>query len=214
MKGSRSRDMGRRVAENAPTILAYLDRDLRILFVNRHCRSLLGYAPAELVGRALADVVDPGTMRYARGHAAKLEHSNRECCEYVLRHKQGSKAFLKVHAVADRDEHGRNVGFYACTSDSSAERIAREALRQERERQNGGAGERFARAGHDLRTPLASVIGALELVREFSGHDPDFDPDGLVAIALTNADRLALVVEQLLEQERIEAKSMPQPADL
>jgi len=213
MKAPGSRNMVRRVADNAPTILAYLDRDLRILFVNRHCRSLLGYAPAELVGRALADVVDPGTRKYARGHAAKLEHSNRECCEYVLRHKQGSTAFLKVHAVADGDEHGRNIGFYACTSDSSAERIAREALRQERERQSGGALNRFARAGHDLRTPLASVIGALELVREFSSHDPGFDPDGLVEMALTNADRLALVVERLLEQERIELGLSRQPAD-
>src|SRR5437868_12203086 len=111
MKKPGSRAMGCRVADNAPTILAYLDRDLRILFVNRHCRSLLGYSPAELIGRELADIFDPGTMKYARGHAARLEHSNRECCEYVLRHKHGPQAFLKVHAVADRDEHGRNVGF-------------------------------------------------------------------------------------------------------
>src|SRR5207253_263260 len=127
-----SREIGRRVADNAPTILAYLDRDLRILFVNRHCRALLGYAPADLIGRSLADIVDPGTMKYARGHAAKLEHSNRECREYVLHHKHGSKAFPRVHAVADRDEHGRNIGLFACTSDSSAERIAREALLLER----------------------------------------------------------------------------------
>jgi len=184
-----TRDMGRLVADNVPAMLAYLDAEFRIRFVNRQSFPLLGYAPAELVGRPLADVVDPATMKHARAHAAALERGHREPCEYVLRHKQGAKRYLKVHAVARRDAHGRSIGFYACTSDYSAEKIARYA--------------QWRASGHELRTPLASVIAALELVREGTCPEAACACGPFVGIALVNADRLAQAIEQVLRFDGI-----------
>jgi PAS domain S-box-containing protein len=111
-------EVGRRVAENVPAILAYLDVDLRIVFVNRHCHALLGYAQTELVGRSMAEMVDPSTLRYAQAHAAQLDDGTVAACDYVLRHKDGSKRLLQVRAMSDRDGNGRRRGFYACTFDA------------------------------------------------------------------------------------------------
>ncbi len=117
-----------RVAEHVPAMLLYLDADLRVRFANRHCLELLGRAPRELLGRLLAELVDPATLKYARTHVAAIEGGNPQPRDYVLRDRSGSRKFLQVHAVADRDGDGRSIGYFACTSDKAAERAALDRL--------------------------------------------------------------------------------------
>ena len=53
-------DIARRVAESAPSMLVYLDAELRVRFANSHCYELLGRAPREILGCLLAEMVDCG----------------------------------------------------------------------------------------------------------------------------------------------------------
>jgi len=122
-------DMASSVADNVPAILVYLDAELNIRFANRHCYEILGYAPREILDRSLAEVMDPGTLKYVRRHAGELERGNGAPFECVLRHKNGSPRYLKVQATSDRDAQGRSIGYFACTSDSSSERATHAALR-------------------------------------------------------------------------------------
>jgi signal transduction histidine kinase len=62
----------------------------------------------------------------------------------------------------------------------------------------------FAAANHELRTPLAAVIAALELLREDAERDSGRDWSALLQLALENAERLERVVEQWLELERVD----------
>ena len=123
-----SQPIAERVAENAPAMLVYLDADLRVRFANRHCYELLGHAPREILGRLLAEIVDPGTLKYALAHIADIARGNHAPRDYVLRHKDGAPCFVQVQAVPDRDENGRPVGYFACSADNSSARAAREAL--------------------------------------------------------------------------------------
>jgi PAS domain S-box-containing protein len=118
-----------RVAEYAPAMLVYLDAELRVRFASRHCYELLGRAPREILGRLLAELVDPRTLKYALSHVAELDRGNHMPRDYVLRDSEGARRFLKVHAVPDRDEHGRSVGYFASTQDRAAELAAQERLR-------------------------------------------------------------------------------------
>ncbi|HSN33874.1 MAG TPA: PAS domain-containing protein, partial [Ideonella sp.] len=65
-------------------------------------------------------------------------------------------------------------------------------------------GELVAAANHALRTPLASIIGALELLQDDTLPMSDDAPESLLAMALENAGRLAVVIEQWLDAERID----------
>src|SRR5262245_28187669 len=121
-------DLANRVAENAPAMLVYLDNELRVRFANRHCYELLGHAPREILGRLLAELVDPGTLKYALAHVAEVEKGNVAPREYVLRDKAGAQRFLQVHAIPDRDPAGRSLGYFACTTDNSAARKMQAAL--------------------------------------------------------------------------------------
>jgi PAS domain S-box-containing protein len=104
-----------RVAERAPLLLVYLDSDLTVRFVSRHSRELLGHSPDALVGKPLAELVDPGTLRYARRHADDVERGHGALRDYVLRNRCGARRTVMVHAVADRDDAGRSCGYVACT---------------------------------------------------------------------------------------------------
>lgn len=127
-------DLAHRVAENAPAMLVYLDAELRVRFANRHCYELLGHAPREILGRLLAELVDPGTLKYALAHVAEVERGNASPREYILRDKEGARRFVQVHAIADRDAAGRSVGYFACTTDNSAARKMQAALSTAEER--------------------------------------------------------------------------------
>ena len=131
---NRKTDMAVRVAENAPAMLVYLDSELRVRFANRHCYELLGHAPREVLGRLLAELVDPGTLKYALEHIAEVERGNAAPRDYVLRDKEGAPRYVQVRAVPDRDPHGRSVGYFACTSDNAEERELRAALAAANER--------------------------------------------------------------------------------
>ncbi|HZN86894.1 MAG TPA: PAS domain-containing protein [Burkholderiales bacterium] len=126
--------LARLVADNAPSTLVYLDADLRIRFANRHCYELFGRTPREVLGRPLADLLDPRTLRYALAHRAEVERGNLAPRDYVLSDREGDRKFVKVHAVPNRDRSGRSVGYFACTSDNAAERVTRAALSAAEER--------------------------------------------------------------------------------
>lgn len=58
---------------------------------------------------------------------------------------------------------------------------------------------------HDLRTPLASILGAAETLRDFSA---DLGPEGrtdLLATVITEADRLNRFIANLLDMTRLES---------
>jgi PAS domain S-box-containing protein len=222
--------LAERVAQNAPALLVYLDVNLRILFASGYCRQLLGYEPGEIRGRPLVDFVDAGTLRYARSHVAELERGNTAPRKYVLRHKDGSPRYCQVHATVDRNVRGGSVGYFACTSDIPAISAVRAAQRGAFDCRGGShAGNRqllaampergrgrkrarrdfFTHAEHELRTPLASVIAALELLGDGALPGPATEAGPFVGVALENAHRLSRRVERLLEVERIELGIAP-----
>jgi len=186
----RRRSLARRVAERSPALLVYLDADLRVRFANRHLRELLGHHPREVHGRALAELLDPATLKYALAHKAELERGNLAPRDYVLRDKDGATKYVQVRAAPDRDARGRPIGFIACTADRRRlDRARRRVLEV---------------VNHDLRTPLASVIAALELLRDGAKPHGIDTTSSFAGLALQNAQRLEQVLEQWLEAERLD----------
>lgn len=204
-------DTIRRVARKAAASLVYVDTRLRVRFANRCCHELLGHSADALHGCDLAELVDTVTMRFARLQVADAEKGAAAPREYALRHKDGTKRRVEMSAVADRDAAGRSIGYVLSTAGRPTEATARAAPSPtQRER------ELLAAANHALRTPLASIIAALELLQDGRLPASAGAPESLLAMALENAGRLAGVVEQWLDMGHIDAgaarvRSVPFP---
>ncbi len=161
-----------RVAEHAPLLLVYLDRDLRVQFANRHCEELFGHAPREILGRLLAELVDARTLAHALAHVAELERGNHAPREYLLRNKQGARKFVQVSATADRNSEGRSVGYFVCAGSVAlglgelvgsvvCEMSALAAERGVRlETSADGVATRVNGDARNLRQALARLVGA------------------------------------------------------
>jgi len=65
-----------------------------------------------------------------------------------------------------------------------------------------------ATVSHELRTPLTSIIGALGLLQAHSQAEKPKSSDRLIEIALSNSDRLASLVNDILDMEKMNSGNM------
>ena len=71
--------------------------------------------------------------------------------------------------------------------------------------------------GHDLKTPLASILGTITALRSFSALYDDATRDEMLATSQEEAERLTRFVENLLDMTRLEAGALGpkrEPVDL
>ena len=77
--------------------------------------------------------------------------------------------------------------------------------------------EFISMVSHELRTPLTSIKGSLDLLTAGVTGDQAPDTQRLVGIAKRNADRLLLIVNDILDSQKIESGTMDyhvQPVEL
>jgi len=115
------------VTDNTPALIAQFDAGLRYRFANDYHRKAFGLAPADLIGRHLADAGSGTAYAVVRGHAeaALRGEAGRFEGEIEL---HGRRYHFQSHYVPDRDEDGVVRGFYALTFDITALKQAEQAL--------------------------------------------------------------------------------------
>jgi PAS domain S-box-containing protein len=137
-----------------------------------------------------------GAWRWMRG----IGHAVRDAGSPLARRFEGVARDISGRKLAQLElEHAQALVMAAlerCTA------LAKDLER--RRRFDRVRGELVAAANHALRTPLASIIGALELLQDDTLPMSDDAPESLLAMALENAGRLAVVIEQWLDAERID----------
>ena len=115
--------------DNIPDAVAYLNRERRVVFANRHFAQQRGTTPAaiiglttpELLGSDMAAWIAERTQRvYDRGETATYERSS------VL--PDGSERHLHVKAVPDFDESGAVRGMYVVAHDISEVKQAQQQI--------------------------------------------------------------------------------------
>ena len=122
------------VADNAPVLLAHVDRDHRYIFVNRAYAERFGRQPKEIVGRSVTEVLGPEAYEAVRPHIERALTGLRVEFEIVLPYREIGKRFMHVVYVPDRDHKGDVHGLLATISDISDRRKTEEALRVSDER--------------------------------------------------------------------------------
>jgi diguanylate cyclase (GGDEF)-like protein/PAS domain S-box-containing protein len=137
-------------------LMAVLDASGRILRVNAAAADILGYAPAELAGRPVRDLLDPDEHAALSALGADVL-AGRPCREHEVRcrRKDGSVVYLSLSARWS--ESAELV--YASARDVTAHRAAREELKRSRERMNAmleSIGDAFFAIDRDWRLIYAN----------------------------------------------------------
>jgi len=197
--------------ENAPFGYLSTAADSTIFKVNATFAGWMGFPPETLIGRRLRDLLTvPGRILYETNVAPALRLQGRfEEVALDLVTDTGDKLPVLVNATERRNADGEmvsaRVAVVRAKDRRSYERdlqgreaAARETLRSEQE--TSQLREQFiAVLGHDLRNPLASIVGAARLLRREVQSEK-----GLKVLSLmeTSVDRMAGLIDDVMDFAR------------
>lgn len=200
-----SEERFRHAFDHAMTGIALMSLEGRWLKVNPALCQLLGYSEPELQQLTCADVLHPDDLpsHSLILHQLLTSEITSHQSEQRYRHKQGYDLWVIRSLSLVRDSQGQPLYFVKQILDIT-ERRAIEQMKD----------EFIAIASHELRTPLASMRGSLGLVASGIFEDDPAMARELIQVAIGQSDRLTRLVNDMLDLERLEAKTViltPQP---
>jgi two-component system sensor histidine kinase VicK len=178
-----------------------LDHSGACTFVNPSGAQMLGRKQDELIGQPLHDCIHHSKPDGAPHLAAECQilaalrdgrshHANNE----VLWRKDGSNFPVEYVSTPIRTEQGQIVGAVIVFQDIT-ERRAIEHIKD----------EFISVVSHELRTPLTAIRGALGLLASGKLCAAPGGCQRMIGVAVSNAGRLARLVNDILDLERIES---------
>lgn len=166
---------------------------LEMVYANHAALGASGWKAKDLVDKTVLDADPNMNEKLFRAHVAPLFSGEKEVVSIDVRRGETSG---EISTRIVRGDDG-DMLFVSVLRDSTE--------RKEIERAKM---ESVSIVSHELRTPLTSINGSLRLLN--SGALGTFDPkaQSVLDIAVRNTDRLLLVVDDILDLEKIRAGKM------
>jgi len=179
-----------------------LDSESKVVMCNRRVSQALGLPMDAVIGcdlQALIEqirhrLVDPESVERK---VQELKHEPTRMDEMVLEIDGPGGLSVRLFSTPMHGVDGKILGRIAASLDSNREREV-ERLKM----------EFLSTISHELRTPLTSIKGSLGLIRGGAAGAPSADMRELLDIALTNADRLITLINDILDIFQLERGEM------
>lgn len=186
----------RAIVDNAVDVICSLDRHGKFTTISPAALTVWGYQPAELVGRAVSDlVVSDDHAGTAQAMTAALGGQAQTMLENRISKKDGAVVFMQWSINWVAGDGTADEGRYFCVVHDISERKELERFRQ----------QLIAMVSHELRTPLTSVSSGLELLETGTFGELNAKGEKILKNASANVDRLISLIADLLDIERVEA---------
>lgn len=194
-----SEETFRSAMEYASIGMALVDLDGSWLKVNKSLCDLLGYTEEELRKIDFQSITHPDDLSEDLNYVKQLLASKIESYQMEKRyfHKHGHTIWALLSVSLARDDSGRPEYFIAQIQDITE--------RKEMERMKS---EFISIVSHELRTPLTSIRGSLGLILGAMSKDLPEKVAGLINIAHSNCERLILLINDILDIDKIASGQM------
>jgi PAS domain S-box-containing protein len=198
------RDQLANVLLHSPDIIIFTDPEGRISLFNAGAERVLGYAAAEVMGKPATDLYMDPTQRPVV--LAKLATEGEVIGREVrLRAKDGRPVTVSLTISPYRDAEGRVIGTVGISKDITAAKRLEEALRTSNQEL-----ENFVYAiSHDLQTPLRAIHGFADLLLKRVKDKLEERERHFVERIQAGTQRMAFLINDLLEYSRIERITHP-----
>jgi two-component system, cell cycle sensor histidine kinase and response regulator CckA len=190
--------------ENASVGITLVNLDGVYTEVNPALARMIGYSPAELIGRPVADFTHPDDLSLRGRFLSNLLDGRIASGEQERRfvHKDGSTVWTLIWASLHRDQKGRPLYFISLVQDLTARKRADEEkgklesqLLQAQKME--AIGSLAGGIAHDFNNILSAIIGYTELSMLSDGAPVDYLQEALKA-----ANRAKDLVKQILSFSR------------
>ena len=171
-----------------------VDRQVRVLWLNRSAQRLLGWTPEQAAGKRLVELVRQADVAQALEQAVS-----------------GRTAACEVQGVAVNNQTLRIQAAPCQAGSGEAQDAAAVVVVQdvtEVRRLEGMRREFVANVSHELKTPLTSIQSLAETLLGGALEDPA-NNRRFVGMVAEDAARLSRLIDDLLELSQIESKAVP-----
>lgn len=182
-----------------PLAVIEWDQNLNVKEWNPAAEQIFGYTRAEAEGRQLGDLLFPGLSADRLLDVWRTLEEGNGGHRLIVENRRNDGALISCEwfntLLADTQSFNRGV--MSLVQDVT-QRMATERLKQ----------EFVSIVSHELRTPVTSIKGSLGLL---ASGVLDADPDKgreLMHIALANTNRLQLLINDILDVDRLESGKM------
>ena len=200
----RLQDMHGRIVQNLDSGLLTVDPAGRITSFNRAAEKLTRYSAAEVLGQPV-EAIFRGSARLLADSAGEsgggpTGHS----FERWMTRKDKKRIYLRVAASIMRDADGTVDGHILVFEDRTRLLLMEEQL--EREERLAAVGRLSAAIAHEIRNPVASITGSVQVLR--ADLELESEDDELLGIVEREANRLGHLVSDFLHLTREESPQL------
>jgi two-component system cell cycle sensor histidine kinase/response regulator CckA len=156
----KSEEQYRQIVETTSDGIIKLDGAANIVFVNRRLAEMLGYEPAEMIGKGLFAFMTPGAM----AHAAEQFLSPMAIIDTTFRHKNGREISVNIAGSELFDGAGGAAGHLGVVRDvTERKKLQSQLMVSDR---MASVGTLAAGVAHEINNPLAAVIANLDYIAD------------------------------------------------
>lgn len=193
-----SEEKFRQIAERSFDAIFSLDTQGRFTYLSPSALRVSGYAPADLLGRSFADLIDPTDHeRCAEALSTVVSGGSVEGLELSFRRKDGGIVYLEINA-APVSADGAVIGVQGAGREIT-ERKLMEVMRSEAFAQIDQNIEQFATLGDEIRNPLAVIVGIADLYCEEKYTERILEQAEIIDGIITRLDRGWIESEKVRE---------------
>ncbi len=204
----------RDLVANTNDIFWEADRNGVYTYCSPNVASILGYEPAELLGKTLFDCMPPEEVKRVGGlfGAIVAERKPFSLFTYTVRYKNGRLGTVERSGTPVFDKHGQFIGYRGVDQDITERKRLEEQLRQSQKME--AVGQLAGGIAHDFNNMLTAVIGYSDLLlmildsqNPLRKHVEEIKKAGERAAALTYK-LLAFSRRQVLQAEVLDINSV------
>jgi PAS domain S-box-containing protein len=197
-----SQEMLRTISDSSPLGI-YIVQDDKLQYTNPQFQKITGYSEQELKGRELLGLVSLEDSDVVKSSTVyTLQEKSPYPCEYRILNKNGQIKWV-MQTVSPIHFLGKESILGNLMDITERKYLERKVI--EYEELSKMKSDLLATVSHELRTPLATIKGYATLILDyFSRLNPEETKDYLKSIDMST-DRLAKLVDNLLDTSRMEA---------
>lgn len=179
------------IFDAASDAMMVVDKTACVESVNPAAERLFALSATELVGKSVQQIFEGGPLHIA-GYNERRKSPREGDSVRHLTGRRGDGSTFEAEVTGSPVRLGDDARTLLVVRDST-----------ERNRIERMKNEFVSTVSHELRTPLTSIRGALALMDHGIGKDLDEKPRQLLKIAKSNSERLSLLVDDILDIEKI-----------
>jgi PAS domain S-box-containing protein len=196
-------DKYRIIFENSAVSISLVDEQERLISWNKFTENLLGMNKEDLYLKPVKSFYPEGQWQRIRALNIRQNGLQRHLETKMIK-KDGGLIDVDVSLSILKNPEGKVIGSIGVISDITERKMAEQELKETMETKS----QFISTVSHELRTPLASMKEAISIVLEEVAGKINKDQKNFLDIAQRNIDRLARLINEVLDFQKLSANKM------